>query len=183
MFGDKSCHKRTAAEFLEALTPKSLRKVAISRMMNAMKRTEQREVRRIVRERNRFYSKLRYLVGEYRETDKNKTTRMKRMDALPYKIDPSDTTCWKFIDATRGIDLSNDKLCIPSIQQSASGRMYLDLRIWRHNEDEEKTTVKPTKKGVCMSIEHLTELRGLLEALDVRWKREIKRREKNESLH
>lgn len=167
-------NKRTALELLDCLTEKSLRKTVINRYMNNMIGRERRELRRIVGERFQFYRKLRRLTGLYRNTAKQDKTRIKRMDRLPFRIDQEDSTCWKFVDATRGVLLAGPRILIPSIQRASTGTLYLDLRIWTYNEDDEKTTVKPTRKGICIPLGKLTELRDRLTALDVRRRREEK---------
>lgn len=168
-------HKRTALELLDYLTVKSLRKTVINRYLNQMLYREKRELRRIVSERFYFYHKLRKLAGVYRNTSKQNMTRLKRMQRLPFRINQEDSTCWKFVDATRGVLLAGPRILIPSIQRASTGTLYLDIRIWTYDEDDEKTTVKPTRKGICIPLDHLTELRNLLTALDVRGKREKER--------
>jgi len=168
-------HKRTALELLDCLTVKSLRKTVINRYMNKMIGREKRELRRIVGERFQFYRKLRRLTGLYRNTAKQDKTRIKRMDRLPFSIDHGDSSCWRFVDATRGVLLEGGRLLIPSIQRASTGRLYLDIRIWTYNDDDEQTTVTPTRKGACIPLGKLTELRDRLTALDVRCRREEKR--------
>jgi hypothetical protein len=43
------------------------------------------------------------------------------------------------------------------------GRYYMDLRIWF--QTEENPTLRPTKKGISLSLEHLPELRKGMERL------------------
>jgi hypothetical protein len=44
------------------------------------------------------------------------------------------------------------------------------LRIWSYRETDEEMTVYPTRKGVCIPLDCITELRNRLTALDVRRK-------------
>jgi hypothetical protein len=139
--------------------------------MNKMTEDGRRELRRIVNERFNFYRQLRQLVGIYRTTRSLTRSGQRKRAALPYSIDSSGSGHWKFVDATRGISLGGQRLLIPMIQRAGTGTLYLDLRIWSYAEDDETMTVKPTRKGVCIPFNTITELRNRLTALDIRAKR------------
>ena len=95
------------------------------------------------------------------------------MGKLPYTIDHSDGSCWKFVDGTRPILLARGNMIIPSIQRSSKW-YWLDIRQWFPIDVDGITKIKPTRKGICISIEHLEELRDLLSALLIRWRNEQK---------
>ncbi len=163
--------KLTATHVMGGLTEKSLRKSTISSYLNQMSKAQQRELRRLTNEQFNFYRQLRQLVGIYRHTGSRTRNQKKRLAALPYSIESSGSSRWKFVDATRGISLGGNRLLIPTIQEARSGTMYLDLRIWSYQETDETMTVSPTRKGVCIPLNTITELRNRLTALDVRRKR------------
>jgi len=180
--------KRTAEETFKLLNPKSLRPTTIKRYMNKMVKAEQRELRRLVREKVEFhheqwefFKKLRSLIGNYHLSKQQFFIRQKRLERLPFCIDLSREPGWKFVDATRGIDLWRNRMLIPSIQRTNTGKLYLDIRIWMTKEDEEKTMVYPTRKGICIPIRYLKELRQLLTALDVRYKQEVRRQAREDA--
>lgn len=166
-----SMHRLTAKELLLKLTSKSLRKETISQYMNQMTEKEKRELRRLTNEHFNYYRQLRQLVGIYRSTRSQKRQRQRILAKLPYSIDSSGSALWKFVDATRGISLGGNRLLIPTVQSSSTGTLYLDLRIWSYREDDTSTTVYPTRKGVTIPLDSITELRNRLTALDVRRKR------------
>jgi len=45
------------------------------------------------------------------------------------------------------------------------GSLYFDLRIWLQEKPAEPGNLKPTKKGLCLSVDLLDDLRGSLEKL------------------
>jgi len=168
--------KLTVESFMEtvrAQAPGCLDKKTISRYMNQMNITAQTSMRKLVWEKWRFYSSLRHLVGTFKETEKENRRRIKRMDVLPYVIDHSDGTCWKFVDGTRPVLLERGNMIIPTIQRSSKW-YWLDIRQWFSLDVDGVTKIRPTRKGICISIEHLEELRDLLTALLIRWRNEQK---------
>ena len=46
------------------------------------------------------------------------------------------------------------------------GSLYFDMRIWLKEAAGEPGNLKPSKTGLCLSIEFLDDLRKALEALD-----------------
>jgi hypothetical protein len=170
-------NKLTATEVMAKLNSRSLRKSTVTGYMNRMTRREKRELRRIANEQFGFYRQLRQLVGIYRTSGSGiqsvRTRNQKRrLASLPYSIDVSGNTPWKLVDATRGVLLKGNRLLIPTVQQSFSGTLYLDVRVWYYEEDDETMTVRPTRKGVTVPLDRLTELRQRLTALDVRNKKD-----------
>jgi hypothetical protein len=165
-----STHRPTAREILNKLSDKSLRKSTISRFMQQLTRKEQRELRRLVKENFDFYRRLRQLVGIYRTTASQKRSQRRKLSKLPYSIDSSGSARWKFADGTRGISLGGPRLLIPTVQRTKNDVLYLDLRIWYYREDDETMTVYPSRKGVTIPLDCITELRNRLTALDVRRK-------------
>ena len=160
-------------EKVKALALSQLEKKIVSRYVNQMTVTDQAQMRKLVWEKWRFYSSLRHLVGTFKETEKENRRRIKRMDVLPYVIDHKDGTCWKFVDGTRPVLLERGNMIIPTIQRSSKW-YWLDIRQWFSVDVDGVTKIRPTRKGICISIEHLEELRNLLTALLIRWKNEQK---------
>lgn len=178
--------KRTPEQLIDELAGRpdpihAVNQAAMTRYMKQFTKAERKEVREIAKARYwnlrhqlDFYAALRKQVGHPRRSWKRGTVdarRRKRLSRLPYRMDASSRASWKFVDATRGILLPGNRMLIPSIQKLGLGRIFVDIRIYSYLEGEEKLRVRPTRKGVCFSIDKLDELRGLLEALGVRWKR------------
>jgi len=46
------------------------------------------------------------------------------------------------------------------------GSYYFDMRVWLQEKPGEPGNLKPSKKGLCLSIEFLDDLRKALEVLD-----------------
>lgn len=172
--------KQKADDTLAILKEKGLNKHRFSYYFRKMDRAQKRKLRRIARDELMFYLKLRSMTGYYRESSpRDNAKKRKRMSRLPFSIDTEKSPAWSFVDATRGIVTKPGSLIIPSIQNIGE-KFYLDIRLWASQETEAGTKVIPTKKGVCFPVVHLAELRQLLTALHVRWKRDEKKLSQNQ---